>query len=90
MNAAQMQAFPDINIVLDQGPFLTMKGPDYLFEGTNVTGVWCLGIQIYDSLPVIIGDVVMQNYHVVFDKQASQVGFGPLSGCPTSKKQKYF
>jgi len=90
MTDQDREAFPDINIVLYEGPFLTMKGPDYLFEGTNVTGVWCLGIQVYDSLPVIIGDVVMQNYHVVFDKNLGQVGFGPLSGCPTTKKTKPF
>jgi hypothetical protein len=34
------------------------------------------------GLPVIIGDVFMQRYHVVFDKYEDRVGFGPLSSCP--------
>jgi hypothetical protein len=34
-----------------------------------------------DGLPVILGDVLIQRFHVVFDLQQDAVGFGPLSSC---------
>jgi len=41
------------------------------------------GLDIQDA-GIIIGDVVLQGYHVVFDKNLDKIGFGPLSSCPSA------
>jgi hypothetical protein len=35
-----------------------------------------------DGVGVILGDVLMQNWHVVFDKNSGYLGFGSQSSCP--------
>jgi len=80
----QVAAFPTLTLKLKGTNGLTITGSDYLWQGTGVPGEYCLGIQAMDGLPVIIGDVFMQAYHVVFDRNKDLVGFGPLSSCPTS------
>jgi len=78
-------SFPPLTLVLKGTKGLTISPFDYLWQGTGVPGEYCLGIQAMDGLPVIIGDVFIQAYHVVFDRNKDLVGFGPLSSCPSAE-----
>jgi len=86
MTASDVSAFPPISTTLKGLTHaLVMRGTEYLWEGAGEEGVYCLGIQTIvggEDLPLILGDVIMQNYHVVFDRVKNMVGFGPLSSCP--------
>jgi hypothetical protein len=86
MTNAQVADFPPLTLKLKGIPNgLTITGFDYLWQGTGVPGQYCLGIQAMSGdLPVIIGDVFIQAFHVVFDRQKDLVGFGPLTSCPTT------
>ncbi len=67
-------------------PFTLTIGPSAILQevcGGPGQG-YAFGVQAMDSTPIILGDVLIQNYHVVFDKHDSVIGFRPLSGCPTA------
>eukprot|EP01124_Arcella_intermedia_P008645 TRINITY_DN154_c0_g1_i1.p1 TRINITY_DN154_c0_g1~~TRINITY_DN154_c0_g1_i1.p1 ORF type:complete len:441 (+),score=70.18 TRINITY_DN154_c0_g1_i1:55-1323(+) len=81
----QVSAFPPLTLMLQGTKGLTISPFDYLWQGTGVPKQYCLGIQAMDDLGVIIGDVFMQAFHVVFDRNKDLVGFGPLSSCPSSQ-----
>jgi len=82
---AEVEAFPPLTLNLQGTKGLTISPYDYLWQGTGVPGEYCLGIQSDDTdLPLIIGDVFIQAFHVVFDRNKDLVGFGPLSSCPNS------
>jgi len=85
MTTEQVDLFPSVSITLEGTSQLVMEPQAYLWQGTGTAGVYCLGFQTIkgQDLPLILGDILLQNYHVVFDKEKSKVGFGPLSGCPT-------
>jgi hypothetical protein len=83
MTAAQVNQFPTLSIKFETAGYLSILPQDYLWQGAGIPGTYCMGIQAMDGgLPVIIGDVFMQRYHVVFDQYEDRVGFGPLSSCP--------
>jgi len=83
MTPRQVSMFPPMTFNFTGIPNgLSITPYDYLWEGTGTLGQYCMGIQLYQDLPVILGDVFMQNYHVVFDQQQDAVGFGPVSSCP--------
>jgi hypothetical protein len=88
MTDSDIALFPNVSTTLkDMSAPLVIPPQAYLWEGAGIEGVYCLGIQYVDSadgLPIILGDVVMQNWHVVFDKQKNMVGWGPLSSCPSA------
>ncbi len=44
---------------------------------------YAFGVQAMDQTPIILGDVLLSQYHVVFDKDKMVVGFRDTSGCPT-------
>jgi len=88
MTDQQVRAFPDLTLCLAKIKALTISPFDYLWQGNGTLGVYCFGIQAIDELPVIIGDVFMQNFHVVFDRATDMVGFGPLSSCPSVYERK--
>ena len=83
MTSAQTAQFPTLTLTLDGLGDLTVQPTDYLWQGAGIPGAYCLGIQGMDGNGIIIGDVIMQRYHVVFDRYNSKVGFGPLSSCPS-------
>jgi len=85
----QVSDFPPLTLVLQGTKGLTISPFDYLWQGTGVPGEYCLGIQAMDGLPVIIGDVFIQAFHVVFDRNKDLVGFGPLSSCPSADAEIY-
>jgi hypothetical protein len=82
MTVQQVKQFPTFSINFYQLGPLPIQPIDYLWQGTGIPGQYCMGIQAMDNLPIIIGDVFMQRYHVVFDKNTDKIGFGPISTCP--------
>lgn len=84
MTNQQVNQFPNMTISMynENANFpLTISPSDYLWQGAGVPGYYCLGIQEMDGLGVILGDVLIQAFHVVFDVAQDAVGFGPLSSC---------
>jgi hypothetical protein len=87
MTPAQLAQFPPLTIALYEIAPLTIYPIDYLWQGAGIPGYYCLGIMAMDnSFPIILGDVFMQRFHVVFDRDEGYVGFGNLSTCPTSNE----
>jgi len=87
MTDEQVALFPNISTTLKDTSALNVPPQAYLWEGAGIEGMYCLGFQYIDDggdLPIILGDIIMQNYHVVFDLDKNQVGWGPLSTCPTA------
>ncbi len=67
-------------------PFTLTIGPSAILQevcGGPGQG-FAFGVQAMDSTPIILGDVLIQNYHVVFDKYESVIGFRSLAGCPVA------
>jgi len=87
MTHAQVAQFPNITTTLQGTHPLIIPPQAYLWEGVGEAGVYCLGLEVIPEadgpLPLILGDVVLQSYHVVFDNSKDMLGWGPLSGCPT-------
>jgi len=83
MTPAQVAMFPPMTFAFQGVSGLSITPDDYLWQGTGVPGQYCMGIQQYANLGIIMGDVFIQNYHVVFDQAQDMVGFGPLSSCPS-------
>jgi len=86
MTPAQVNAFPNMTISMYGSPNfpLTISPWQYLWQGAGIPNYFCMGIQEMDGLPIILGDVFLQNFHVVFDRYQDAVGFGALTGCPNS------
>jgi len=40
---------------------------------------YCLGVQTTSGIGVVLGDLFMENYYVVFDRSNLQLGFAPVS-----------
>lgn len=58
---------------------VSMRGPNYLVPVSD--GIYCFGIASVPSIGVILGDVIMQNYYIAFDRFHSRLGFAPISQC---------
>ena len=72
---SQIDSFPDIQINLN-GVLLEIQGSDYIVDDGTGDGNYCLGV--VNTGPgglLIIGDVVMQEYYVIFDKVNKQLGW---------------
>jgi len=83
MTPAQLAVFPNLTISLYEIHPLTIYPIDYLWQGAGIPGWYCLGIQpMGNSFPIILGDVFMQKFHVVFDRNEALVGFGNKTTCP--------
>jgi len=85
MSESQVNAYPNIQIILQEidTPF-TITPDMYLFLWDNNScrggGILSIG---GNGLGTNLGDIFMQGWHVVFDRENSKVGFGPLSSCPS-------
>eukprot|EP00163_Fabomonas_tropica_P003162 TRINITY_DN12634_c0_g1_i1.p1 TRINITY_DN12634_c0_g1~~TRINITY_DN12634_c0_g1_i1.p1 ORF type:complete len:454 (+),score=114.32 TRINITY_DN12634_c0_g1_i1:59-1420(+) len=85
---AQKAAFPNITLNL-QGANLTLSGDDYLVDHPTKSET-CYGISNTGSTFNIIGDAVMQNYYVIFDRDNSRLGWAPVNkeACLGNSKQR--
>jgi len=84
MSDSQVNAYPSLTVDFGSGIVMTVSPQKYLFP-FNDNGVTyrCMGLaNLTNDGEMILGDVFMQNWHVVFDRQHSQIGFGPVSSCP--------
>jgi len=82
----QVSGFPNMTFSLYEIHPLPIYPQDYLWQGAGIPGYYCLGIMAMgNDMPIILGDVMMQRYHTVFDRYEGYVGFGPLSTCPTAQ-----
>eukprot|EP01013_Petalomonas_cantuscygni_P042274 TRINITY_DN7606_c0_g1_i1.p1 TRINITY_DN7606_c0_g1~~TRINITY_DN7606_c0_g1_i1.p1 ORF type:complete len:455 (-),score=88.69 TRINITY_DN7606_c0_g1_i1:142-1482(-) len=87
MTAEERAAFPSVQLPLwkMQAP-LEIPSEMTLMEIADEPGFYCLTIMSppadSGSLPVIIGDALLQNYHVFVDKPRSRIGFRSVAGCP--------
>jgi hypothetical protein len=59
---------------------LHMTSADYLMP-TGVGNLFCFGIAGVPSIGVILGDIIMANYYIAFDRANSRVGFAPILSC---------
>jgi len=60
-------------------PFhLSVPAASYLFLAGNQ---YCSGLQPVSGVGVILGDLFMENYYIVFDRSASRLGFAPITKC---------
>jgi len=78
----QLPNFPNIVVVApdENGMNFTLSMPpqSYLM---HVQGSYCLGIAGNAGTGIILGDVFMQNYYIVFDRDNNRLGFAPLKQC---------
>jgi hypothetical protein len=88
MTNAQLSAFPTLTFNIPGWGDVSWDSTDYLWEGAGVDGLYCLGIQALapgSNTGVIIGDVLMQKFHLFFDRNNDQIGLAHKSTCPTPK-----
>jgi len=74
--------YPTLTFVVKQNEsseiLLTVPPQSYLM---NVGGQYCLGIAGVPGVGIVLGDVFMENYYIVFDRANSRLGFAPLASC---------
>lgn len=86
MSAAQINAFPVLSFNIPGWGEVSWESSYYLWQGAGVPGLYCLGIQALapgSDTGVIIGDVLMQKFHLFFDRNNDQIGMAPKSTCPS-------
>jgi len=81
MTPGQIAEFPEITFVIPGvTQSLNIPPSSYLIPQGKY---FCLGFEENaDDDTLIMGDVFMENFHVVFNIDALQLGFAPLSSCP--------
>jgi len=42
---------------------------------------YTLGLQSVVGVGIVLGDLFMENYYIVFDKANNRLGFAPLTNC---------
>lgn len=88
-NASMVDEYPDVSFVIagvtGAADFkVTMSGKDYIMPSeypVSPSTQYCLGIQGVPSIGVILGDIIMKRYYILFDRYANQLGFAPIRTC---------
>lgn len=83
LTAAEVAQYPDVSFLIKgaagQPDFnVSLAGANYLMP---VNGLKCLGVAGVPSIGVILGDVIMTNYYIAFDRVNSRLGFAPIKLC---------
>jgi len=86
MSESDLLSMPSLQFVMPNMSSPVVVPPTaYMLAAPGFPDYRCLGIQTLDDVPIaILGGVVMQQYHVVFDLEQTRVGWGPLSLCPVA------
>jgi hypothetical protein len=79
----KVKLFPNVTVSLpdeNTGAAFSLGMPpeSYLLFANDA---YCLGIVGNPGTGIILGDVFMENYYIVFDKQKNRLGFAPLTKC---------
>jgi len=84
MTTAQVDVYPNLSFALGDYLF-TLESSQWLYSyGNGAQTKWTSGVSSVPSggttedNPAILGDVFMQNYHVVFDRQNTRIGFSGI------------
>jgi len=71
--------FPPLRFVIDgfnsQSVVLSTSPQSYLMPSGVNNSEYCFGIQSVPGIGVVLGDVFMQEYYIVFDRVKNQLGF---------------
>jgi len=76
----KLPSFPPVSFVFkgmnEKNFTLPVPGSSYIFQaGTQ----YCFGIQGAIGIGIVLGDLFMVNYYIVFDRTNSRLGFAPLA-----------
>lgn len=78
-----LSSFPSITFrasSVEHGKFVDL--PVYAYQYLlNTNGQYCMGIQQTTGIGIVLGDVFLTSYYVVYDRANSRLGFAPLSNC---------
>jgi len=78
-NQVNSTIYPNVSFVAQDtsGKNVTLTVPPsaYIMEAS---GMACLGIGASAGLGVVLGDVFLENFYTVYDRQNLQIGFAPL------------
>jgi hypothetical protein len=83
LTAADVALYPDVAFTIKgsagQADFnLSLPSANYLMP---VNGLVCMGVAGVPSIGVILGDLIMENYYIAFDRVNSRLGFAPIKSC---------
>eukprot|EP00026_Physarum_polycephalum_P009272 Phypoly_transcript_09388.p1 GENE.Phypoly_transcript_09388~~Phypoly_transcript_09388.p1 ORF type:complete len:434 (+),score=43.22 Phypoly_transcript_09388:94-1395(+) len=77
-----LESYPDLVFVVqgEGSANLTLSVPasSYLLL---VEDQYCLGLQAVPGVGVVLGDLFMENYYIVFDRENLRLGFAPIASC---------
>ena len=77
--------FPDLQFQMDNDLVLKMTGKDYLLAGDvravkqGDASLVCLAVRRTGEQFLIIGDTLMRNYYLAFDRTHNQIGWAPVN-----------
>lgn len=84
LTAAEIAMYPDMTFTIKgsagQPDFnVSLQGVNYLMPVGD--GLVCLGVAGVPSIGVILGDIIMTNYYIAFDRVNSRLGFASIASC---------
>jgi hypothetical protein len=77
--------YPDIHFDFPGAGRVTLKPEHYFLSLATPSkqAEKCLGIGVGSYSGIILGDIFMQAFNVIFDRQNKQMGFAPVKDCAT-------